>query len=236
MMNQISRREFLVADVTGLLRSVATVEELPDVPQSTMNEAVPTSASSEPDNAGADSPSPSPVEGGPGEKLFGVLIIGAIVAFLVWSLGSLLVEGYWSWRLACDGVPVMARVIDYRPETVTHRSRRGGTHTYVFHMHRVSFDNRVETVKLKDKHTVGAEIAVLYLPEEQGLLVAARRGDSVLTIFHSRIHGNTFLWFLLWTKLVVVTVLGWLLPGQGTQGTASELIDSAGQAADGGGE
>lgn len=169
----------------------------------------------------------------PAEKLFGVLLVGTIGAFLLWSLFSIVIEAYWSWRLACDGVPATATVLDYQAEKVTHRSRRGGTHTHVFHMHQVSFAERVATVRLDNKHPVDAQVPVLYLPEGKGIAAAAGPGASACTIFRSRVHGHTFLWLLLWVKLIVVTLLGflgWLFPGSRTQDAAGGLIDSAAQA------
>jgi hypothetical protein len=158
----------------------------------------------------------------------------ALLALGAWSLASLVAEGYWSWQLARHGVAVTATVQDYQPQRVRNGSgRHGPTRTYVFHMHRVRLcdhRDRVETVQLRGKHSVGAEVAVLYLANRDGIAVAGSRDDSVVAIFFNRIHGHKFLWLMLWIKLIVGGIFALfdrLFPDQVNENVSSAILDAA---------
>lgn len=196
----------------------------------TVDGSIPESSESDAD---ANSSPPASVDCGPSQEWLSYIIVGAVLIFLTWSLVSILLEGYWSSRLARDGVAVKATVLHYQPEQVRYRSgRRGPVHTYVSHMHRVSLHNgletRHETLRLDRQYAIGAKVWLLYLPDKKGFVVAIDEDRSVVRIFFSRLHGYKFLWFLMWVKLIITAVLGTIFGD--AEGVSRAAADAAVQA------
>ncbi len=134
-----------------------------------------------------------------GQRFFYAILALALGAGMFVGLGA---EYRKYHALATRGQATVATVLSYEP---THSHYTKGTTTY--HYHILSFDGRIERVELPRPEPPGAQIPLVYLPDDPGVVALGQAGMSAAELMGGEIVwvvafalcGSTQIVWGLWT-------------------------------------